>query len=229
MILLTIVRFKQSPLQNNANKKRKMAIIYSYPTLTPQLGDKVLGSNIYDAQGMPVQGNPTVQYTFTAVKELVDQQYIEKLSSSNTNVITPGNNNTGSPIIFGAAQGSSSDEVMIAADGKVTFNRPGSYIIDQIYYAQATSGNNIILNFKTVQDGATQVGPTTTVKFLSNSSTARQRVDIKSYVNIVSSNYYYFWIQNPTSGATASLQPESVAAAWGTDVPSAQIIITKLQ
>jgi len=204
VILLTIVRFKQSPLQNNANKKRKMAIIYSYPTLTPQLGDKVLGSNIYDAQGMPVQGNPTVQYTFTAVKELVDQKYIE------------------------TAQGSSSDEVMIAADGKVTFNRPGSYIIDQIYYAQATSGNNIILNFKTVQDGLTQIGPTTIVKFLSNSSTARQRVDIKSYVNIVNSSYYYFWIQNPTSGATATLQPESTAASWGTDVPSAQLIITKL-
>ena len=40
-----------------------MAIIYSYPTLTPQLGDKVLGSNIIDSAGTPVKGNPTVQYT----------------------------------------------------------------------------------------------------------------------------------------------------------------------
>ena len=206
-----------------------MAQISSYPLLTPQLGDKVLGSNVFDSSGNAVLNNPTCQFNFTDVKSLIDQQYTQKLSSSNTGVITPGNNNTGSPIIFGAAQGSSSDEVMIAADGKVTFNRPGSYIIDQIYYAQATSGNNIILNFKTVQDGLTQIGPTTIVKFLSNSSTARQRVDIKSYVNIVNSNYYYFWIQNPTSGATATLQPESVASAWGTDVPSAQVIITKLQ
>jgi len=29
-------------------------------------------------------------------------------------------------------------------------------------------------------------------------------------------------------GAAATLQPESTAASWGTDVPSAQLIITKL-
>ena len=47
-----------------------MAIIYSYPTLTPQLGDKVLGSNITDAAGNPVEGNPTVQYSFAEINLL---------------------------------------------------------------------------------------------------------------------------------------------------------------
>ena len=61
-----------------------MAIIYSYPTLTPQLGDKVLGSNIVDASGAAVTGNPTVQYTFTEIKTLVDQQFIEQFTASST-------------------------------------------------------------------------------------------------------------------------------------------------
>ena len=61
-----------------------MAIIYSYPTLTPQLGDKVLGSNIVDASGAAVSGNPTVQYTFTDIKTLVDQQFIEQFTASST-------------------------------------------------------------------------------------------------------------------------------------------------
>ena len=41
-----------------------MAQISSYPILDPQFGDKVLGSNTVDSAGNPVEGNPTVQYTF---------------------------------------------------------------------------------------------------------------------------------------------------------------------
>ena len=55
-----------------------MAQISSYPSLTPQFGDKVLGSNTVDASGYPVSGNPTVQYTLTSVKTLVDQQFIHQ-------------------------------------------------------------------------------------------------------------------------------------------------------
>ena len=55
-----------------------MAIISSYPTSTPQLGDKVLGSNVLDASGAPVVGNPTVQYTLTSLKTLVDQNYVQQ-------------------------------------------------------------------------------------------------------------------------------------------------------
>ena len=59
-----------------------MAIIYSYPTLTPQFADKVLGSNLVDASGNAVSGNPTVQYSFTDIKALVDQNFIEQFTSS---------------------------------------------------------------------------------------------------------------------------------------------------
>ena len=59
-----------------------MAIIYSYPTLPPQLGDKVLGSNIVDSAGQPVLGPPPVQYTLNDIKLLVDQNYVQQLESS---------------------------------------------------------------------------------------------------------------------------------------------------
>ena len=205
-----------------------MAQISSYPLLTPQLGDKVLGSNTVDASGAAVIGNPTVQFTITSIKTLVDQNYIQKLSASNPTNFTPGNNNTGNIITFGTAQGTAADDVMIDATGKVTFNTKGNYIIEQIYYAQATAGNNVVLNWKTVLNGTTQVGPTTSHTWLSNTSTARQRVDITSYVNITTSTYYNFWLQNPTDGATGNLTGQTIAEAWATDVPSAQLIITKL-
>tara|TARA_R110001592_G_scaffold90666_1_gene266255 strand:+ start:463 stop:1083 length:621 start_codon:yes stop_codon:yes gene_type:complete len=206
-----------------------MALISSYPLLKPQLGDKVLGSNVVDTSGNTVTGNPTVQYNFTDVKALVNPVYSQSLSSFNSSPITPGNNNTGVAIVFGGASGLSTDDVMIDSAGKVTFNKIGSYVIQQIHYAQATSGNNIVLNFKTLQ-GTTQVGPTSTTSFLSNSSTARHRIDIISYVNITTLNTEYtFYIQNPTTGGIGSLQPQTIEDAWGTNVPSAQIIITKLK
>ena len=231
MILLTIENISalyQKSTLNNAHKKYNMAIISSYPVSTPQLGDKILGSNTIDASGAAVIGNPTVQFTITSIKEVVDQHYIQKLSSSNTTSIIPGISDTGIILLFPTAI-TASTSVAIDAAGKVTFADTGSYIIQQIYYAQATSGTNIQLNFKTVQDSATQVGPTTTTSFLSNSSTARHRVDITSYVKITTANtFYHFWLQNPSVAAAGSLQPQTIAAAWGTDVPSAQIIITKL-
>ena len=57
-----------------------MAQISSYPLLTPQLGDKILGSNTTDTAGNPVSGNPTVQYKFLDVKTLV---YNDKFDAVN--------------------------------------------------------------------------------------------------------------------------------------------------
>ena len=206
-----------------------MAIISSYPLSIPQLADKIIGTNAVDAYGNPVINNPTSQYTFSSVKTLIDQHYTQKLVAFNDQPITPGIDNTGIAMTFGAAQGTDGDAIRIAPDGTVTFNQIGSYIIQQIYYAQATSGNNVQLNFKILQGGATQVGPTTATSFLSNSSTARHRVDVTSYIDIdIEGTYYNFWIQNPSTGAAGSLQPQVIPGGWGTDVPSAQLIITKL-
>tara|TARA_R100000935_G_scaffold24916_1_gene44550 strand:+ start:245 stop:865 length:621 start_codon:yes stop_codon:yes gene_type:complete len=205
-----------------------MAIISSYPVILPQLADQVLGSNNVDSYGDPVPNNPTVQYTIKSVKTLIDQHYSQKLFSSNLSAVTPGNNDIGSILVFPNTI-TSSTSVTIDAAGKVTFADTGSYTIQQIYYAQATSGTNIQLNFKTIQDGVTQIGSTTTTSFLSNSSTSKHRIDITSFVDItVSGTFYHFWIQNPEDGGFGSLQPQTIAAAWGTDAPSAQLIITKL-
>ena len=206
-----------------------MAIISSYPVSIPQLADKILGTNAVDAYGAPIPNNPTVQYTLTSIKNIVDQHYSQKISTSKDVGITPTYDNVGVPIIFGAVDIVTADVSYTAATGTITFNTTGSYSIEQIYYAQATSGNNVQLNFKTLQGGATQVGPTTATSFLSNASTARHRIDITSYIDIdIEGTYYNFWVQNPSTGAPGSLQPQTIPGAWGTDVPSAQLIITKL-
>jgi hypothetical protein len=205
-----------------------MAQISSYPLLTPQLGDSLLGSNTVDSSGVEVTGNPTVQYSISSIKDVVAQYYVQELSAANESTFQPDNSNAGNIITFGAAQNTTVDNVMIDVAGKLTFNTAGSYIIQQIYYAQGTTAD-VTLNFKTVKNGATQEGPTSTIRFINPSANERRPVYIQSYVNIiVPGTYYNFWIQNPLSSAVGSLAALTVAAGFGTVIPSAQLIITKL-
>ena len=146
-----------------------MAQISSYPLLTPQLGDKILGSNTTDTAGNPVSGNPTVQYKFLDVKTLVDQQYVQQLESSRTSNQLPAQN-TAYNVQFGAPVGTLTDNVQLlqGTSGSVTigdlirFNKVGTYNIVLSYSVGVNNSSATIpyLVFRTLQDGATQVGPT---------------------------------------------------------------------
>ena len=146
-----------------------MAIIYSYPTLAPQLGDKVLGSNIVDSAGQQVLGNPTVQYTLNDIKLLVDQQYVQQLESSRTLNQLPAQN-TAYNIQFGTPTGVSTDNVQLlqGTSGSATvgdlirFNKTGTYNIVLTYSVGVNNSSATVpyLVFRTLQDGTAQVGPT---------------------------------------------------------------------
>ena len=160
-----------------------MAVIYSYPTLTPQLGDKVLGSNIVDASGAAVTGNPTVQYTFTDIKTLVDQQFIEQFSASSTAASQgPAATNTVHQIEFGPAINTSTS-VTIDVNGKVTWLKTGTYYVTQEYYLGGTQ-NNILLSLFRTYDGSAQVGATHVENYKVQETADRTRVVIKQMVNI---------------------------------------------
>ena len=88
-----------------------MAQISSYPLLKPQLGDKILGSNLFDSSGSAVVGNPTCQYNFTDVKTLVDQQYISQLESSSAVASQASALNTAYNIRFGTPAGVATDNI----------------------------------------------------------------------------------------------------------------------
>jgi hypothetical protein len=146
-----------------------MAQISSYPTLTPQFQDKVLGSNNVDSAGQPVVGNPTVQYNFTDIKTLVDQDYVSQLESSSASAAQASGQNTAYSIRFGTPIGGASDNIQLlqgtgsVTDGdKILFNTLGTYQITLTYLVGVTqSATNVpLLVFRTLQDGTTQVGPT---------------------------------------------------------------------
>ena len=148
-----------------------MAIIYSYPTLPPQLGDKVLGSNIVDSAGQPVLGNPTVQYTLNDIKLLVDQNYVQQLESSSSVASQASVVNQPYSIQFGAETGNGSDSVQLLKTNigdteasKIQFNKTGTYKITLTYSVGVNQGANTpYLIFRTLKDGSNQIGPTVVV------------------------------------------------------------------
>ena len=110
-----------------------MAQISSYSTLTPQLGDKVLGSNTVDSSGTPVLGNPTCQFSLTSIKTLVDQDYVSQLESSSASAAQASALNTVYSVRFGTPSGAAGDNVQLlqgtggVTDGnKILFNAAGN-------------------------------------------------------------------------------------------------------
>ena len=204
-----------------------MAQISSYPILDPQLADKVLGSNTVDSVGAPVIGNPTVQYTFSSIKSLVDQNFFQQLQTQTISSIPL--TQAGDPIIFGAADITGNHATYTAASGKVTFLTKGSYYIEQEYLVKGTPPGQLFPVFKTEQDGTTQVGPTVAERWYQNASSDKKRISITSIVNItVASTYYKFRGLWDSQGAQPTLEAQLINGDWATQVPSASLKIYKL-
>ena len=204
-----------------------MAIIYSYPTLAPQLGDKVLGSNIVDSAGQPDLGNPTVQYTLNDIKLLVDQNFVQQLYSSSALTITPPQDNTGASIKFGASNiGTNINNVYyVAATNTFTF-KPGTYYIQLAYNTRGNGGTSPKFVFITKDGDGNQIGPTTLNKITRGVTADRQLVNIDIMINISSVTSYNFWAAQEDI-ASGALVVDAFATGW-TDVPSAGITISKL-
>jgi|CoawatStandDraft_6_1074263.scaffolds.fasta_scaffold83612_1 hypothetical protein len=205
-----------------------MAIISSYPILPPQLGDSVLGSNIVDSTGAPVLGNPTVQYSMSSVKTLVDQQYIQQFSQGSTAVTQgPAATNVAYIIKFGAAN--ATDNVSIATTGVVTFLTTGTYKVDLVYYIGNIPDANIVVTlFRTLQN-TTQLGATTLEQFKSNSNTARKRVAITYTVNVTGLNTTHTQeMYRDANGSNEGLLVQTNINNTISPIASAQITISKL-
>jgi hypothetical protein len=203
-----------------------MAQISSYPILDPQLGDKVLGSNTVDSAGNPVEGNPTVQYTLSSVKTLVDQNFIQQLETQNTSSVALLQ--SGDALIFGGVDVTGSNVTYTANTGKVTFVTKGTYYIEQQYCVSGTPPGQIFSVFKTMSNGTDQVGPTVIERYAPNASTDRKIVSISNIVNVLGGTYYIFYGLWDVQGAQPTLTPQLVTNNWATEVPSAYLKISKL-
>ena len=208
-----------------------MAIISSYPTSTPQLGDKILGSNILDASGAPVIGNPTVQFTLTSIKTLVDQNFVQQLHSASALEIALPQDNTGASIKFGASDSGNplTDNVYyVASSNTFTFVKPGTYYIEQEYNTAGGGGRSPYFAFITKKNDV-QVGSTTVNKVWRQVTSDRLLVVISRMIKVDNANEaYQFWGITGSSGSNENGTLIVNTLINFTNVPSAAITISKL-
>ena len=213
-----------------------MAQISTYPLLTPQLGDSVLGSNVVDTTGSPVIGNPTVQYSFSTIKTLINQQLVQQIYSfNNTNSQTPAVD-TIYNIRFGTPVGTTTSNVQLLQGGgtltagdKVQFNTLGTYqiILEYTIGQRGATANQPFLLFRTLQDGTTQIGSTTVMKFQNNSTTESKSLIIPLTVNITKTGTYYNFQMIKDTVNDGSLVQQLNNVGWSGS-QTATITISKL-
>jgi len=186
-----------------------MAQISSYPLLTPQLGDKVLGSNVIDSSGTAVVGNPTCQYNFTDIKSLVDQNYVQQVESSSGVASQASAINTLYSIQFGIETGTAADNVQLlktnagdVAASKIQFNKAGTYQITLTYLVGVNQGANTpYLIFRTLKDSADQIGPTVVVNQAFPTINTPISLIIPITIQVTTSCYYNFQMMRSSNGA----------------------------
>ena len=207
-----------------------MAIISSYPTITPKLADKILGSNNVDSYGDPVPGNPTVQYTMTSVKTLVDQAFVQQLYSFQTDTVNIPISQTGQRVVFGG-NNQSSPNVTIDATGKIKFLTMGTYYIEQRYQLASDINANVEFYFKKIKETApvAQIGQTTGLRLKSNASANKTPLIITEIFQVTVANTEYgYWVTTDTTLSPGTLQSMVPSGGFGTPVPSSSITISKL-
>ena len=207
-----------------------MAQISSYPLLTPQLGDSILGSNTVDSTGNPVIGNPTVQYSISSVKSIVSQNFVQQLYSSSVIPITPPQDNTGASIKFGATDTGSplTDSVYYtAATNSFTFRTLGTYYIQLAYNTRGNGGTEPKFAFITKDSAGAQVGPTVLDQTYRQNTTQNNKIiNIEIMLNITTTSSVYTFHAAQENIASGTLVVDAIAAGW-TSVPSAGITISK--
>jgi hypothetical protein len=216
-----------------------MAIISSYPLLKPQLGDKVLGSNLIDSSGAPVQGNPTCQYSFTDIKALVDQNYVQQIESSSGVASQASTQNIPYSIQFGAPQGTDANNVQLlkttnsdAEASKIKFNALGTYNITLTYSVGVSlSTNTPCLIFRTLKDGTTQEGPTVVINEAFTAVFKPIPLIIPVTIHVTEPCYYNFQMMRSNTGANDGglvKNPNPLNVSGVTEPSIATIKISKL-
>ncbi len=191
---------------------------------SPTVSDKLIGTETSSS-------NETKNYTLGAIAALFAStfEFTPVLAAQSTVTQAPSALNTAQQVTFGAAQGSSGDAVMIDANGLITFNQTGLYLINGYgsVERQGSSGGTAIFLFRFLVNG-TQAG---SVKaFHLDTPNLSSPYEITFPINITTAGTTAsFEIMRDSSGTNAGgLYPHTNLGGWS-NTPSAEVNIWQLQ
>lgn len=191
---------------------------------SPTVSDKLIGTETSSS-------NETKNYTLGAIAALFAStfEFTPVLAAQSTVTQAPSALNTAQQVTFGAAQGTSGDAVMIDANGLITFNQTGLYLINGYgsVERQGSSGGTAIFLFRFLVNG-TQAG---SVKaFHLDTPNLSSPYEITFPINITTAGTTAsFEIMRDSSGTNAGgLYPHTNLGGWS-NTPSTEVNIWQLQ
>lgn len=161
-------------------------------------------------------------YAAAGVKE------VEVLRAASTAAQAPTAVDTALQVSFGAAQGSSSDPVMINAAGLVTFNTAGNYAVRIKLQNGRTGATGTSILLSRILLNGVQVGSAAAVKMTQTDATTPS--ESRVVLNPTSGQTFQVQIMRDSAGSNfGGVYPQvATVTAWGT-APSALLVISRLE
>ena len=191
---------------------------------SPTVSDKLIGTEVSSS-------NETKNYTLGAIAALFAStfEFTPVLAATSTVNQTPSGLDSPLQVSFGAAQGTSGDAVMIDANGLITFNQTGLYLINGYgnIERQGSSGSVTVTLFRFLVNGV-QSSSTKGVEL--DSTGVMFPYEITIPINITTAGTTMsFEIMRDSSGVNnGGLYTHTSLGGWS-NVPSAEISIWQLQ
>ena len=191
---------------------------------SPTVSDKLIGTEVSSS-------NETKNYTLGAIAALFAStfEFTPVLVATSTVNQTPSGLDSPLQVSFGAAQGTSGDAVMIDANGLITFNQTGLYLINGYgnIERQGSSGGVTVTLFRFLVNGV-QSSSTKGVEL--DSTGVMFPYEITIPINITTAGTTMsFEIMRDSSGVNnGGLYTHTSLGGWS-NVPSAEISIWQLQ
>lgn len=131
-------------------------------------------------------------------------------------------------LVFGAAQKSASDPVMINTAGLVTFNTAGNYAVRVKLQCGRTGATGTSILLSRLLLGGTQIGSAACVKLTQTDATTP--TESRVIMNVTAGQTLAVQIMRDSAGSNFGgvYQQAATVTAWGT-APSALLVISRLE
>ena len=199
-----------------------MTKISSYAAVTPTGTDLLIGTDTSASDA-------TKNFTVSSIAAFVGGQMAatQVLNAASYSDQVPSGLDVALQVNFGAAQGTSSDPVMVSAAGLVTFNQTGLYLVNGMGNVERTgSGGVATLLFRPLVNG-TPVGVVKGFDIGTSQSMMPYEITIPFYVSVAGTTFTFEILRDSSGVNDGGLYDHVTASSWD-NVPSANLQIWKI-
>jgi len=199
-----------------------MTKISSYAAVTPTGTDLLIGTDTSASDA-------TKNFTVSSIAAFVGGQMsaTQVLNAASYSDQVPSGLDVALQVNFGAAQGTSSDPVMVSAAGLVTFNQTGLYLVNGMGNVERSgSGGVATLLFRPLVNG-TPVGVVKGFDIGTSQSMMPYEITIPFYVSVAGTTFTFEILRDSSGVNDGGLYDHVTASSWD-NVPSANLQIWKI-